>query len=581
MKHLGRLLPYLREQRAAYAGGLLLVVVATLFGIAVPFVVKAAVDVLDHRPPKALLLHLAGAITALAVGRAVLLSWGRFVLLRAARHIESKMRDVLYARLETLSARWFDTHPTGDITSRIINDIEGVRVTIGFGVMALASTGLLLTATVAALFVMRPLLAAICLIPLAGIGAVMAWTGARMHALSLAVQDQLGLLSTRAQENFSGTRVVRAFAQEEREIGRFREASEEYLERSLRLARWRAFWWASTLILIEGGVLVTLWAGGRELVAGTLTRGDLTFFLFNQLMLVWPMIAIGWVVGVVQRGVACLGRLVEIFDAVPEVDDARAVAGPPPAPSIEARHLTFAYAADRAPALQDVSFRIEAGERAALVGRTGSGKSTLVSLLLRLYRTPEAALFVGGRDVNTIPLRDLRAAIAAVPQDLFLFSAPLRENIAFGTATGTASDEEIRRAAEISRLSADLEKFPGGLDQVIGERGVTLSGGQKQRAALARAVVRGAGILVLDDALSSVDADTEEAIRAGLDAYARGRTTLLITHRLSMAMDADRILVLEDGRLVEQGRHAELVARGGVYAGLWESQKLAEELAGA
>ncbi len=581
MKPLGRLLPYLRARKAAYVDGLVLVVLATVLGVAVPFMVKAAVDVLDLRPPKALLLQLAGGIVALAVGRAVLLSWGRFVLLRAARHIESQLRDTLYARLEALSARWFDTHPTGDITSRVINDIEGIRVTIGFGVMALASTGLLLAATVASLFLMNPLLAALCLIPLALIGALMAWTGSRMHVLSLAVQDQLGLLSTRAQENFSGTRVVRAFAQEDREIARFREASVEYLERSLRLARWRAFWWGATLILIEGGLLITLYAGGRDLIAGTLTRGDLAFFFLNQLTLVWPMIAVGWVVGVVQRGIACLGRLVEILDAVPEVDDARAVAGPLPTPSIEARNLSFAYAPDRTPALRDVSFRIEPGERAALVGRTGSGKSTLVSLLLRLYRVPDGALFVGGRDVNTIPLRDLRASIGAVPQDLFLFSAPLRENIAFGTASGTATDEQIRRASEISRLSADLEKFPDGLDQVIGERGVTLSGGQKQRAALARALVREAGILVLDDALSSVDADTEEAIRERLGAFVRGRTTLLVTHRLSVAMDADRILVLDEGRLVEQGRHADLVARGGVYAGLWESQKLAEELAGA
>jgi ATP-binding cassette, subfamily B, multidrug efflux pump len=581
MRHLRRLLPYFRRHRGAYAGGLLLVVAATVLGIRVPFVVKAAIDVLDHQPPKALLLKYAGVIVALAVGRAVLLSWGRFVLLRAARRIESEMRDTLYARLETLSARWFDTHPTGEITSKIINDIEGVRVMIGFGVMALASTGLLLVATLAVLFFMKPLLAALCLVPLALIGAVMAWTGSRMHALSLAVQDQLGVLSTRAQENFTGTRVVRAFAQEDREIGRFREASGEYLARSLRLARWRALWWGATLILIEGGLLITLFVGGRDLIGGTLNRGDFTFFLFNQLTLVWPMIAIGWVIGVVQRGVACMGRLVEIFEAAPDVDDALAVPGPPPVPAIEARNLTFAYAADRPPALADVSFRIEPGERAAVVGRTGSGKTTLVNLLLRLYPVPEGALFVGGRDVTTIPLRDLRGALGAVPQDLFLFSAPLRENIAFGTASGTATDEEVRRAADISRLSADLEKFPGGLDQMIGERGVTLSGGQKQRAALARAIVRDPRILLLDDALSSVDAHTEEAIRERLAEFARGRTTLLVTHQLSMVVDADRILVLESGRLVEQGRHAELVAAGGVYAGLWESQQLAKELAGA
>jgi ATP-binding cassette, subfamily B, multidrug efflux pump len=581
MRHLRRLLPYLRRYRSAYLGGLALVVAATVLGIVVPFVVKAAVELLDHRPPRAALLKLAGLIAALAVGRALLLSLGRFVLLRAARRIEAEMRDAMYARLETLSARWFDTHPTGEITSRIINDIEGVRVTIGFGLMALASTGLLLAATIAALFAIQPVLAALCLIPLGLIGAVMVYTGARMHTLSLAVQDQLGTLSTRAQENFSGTRVVRAFAQEEREIDRFRGASEEYLERSLRLARLRAFWWGATLVLIEGGLLVTLYLGGKDMIGGRFDKGALAFFLINQLTLVWPMIAIGWVVGVVQRGVACMGRLGDILDAVPDVDDAKAVAGPAPDGAIEARHLTFAYAPDREPALRDVSFRVEPGERVAIVGKTGAGKTTLLHLLLRLYRVPDGALFMGGRDVNTIPLRDLRAAVGAVPQDLFLFSAPLRENIAFGSPTGVAPDEEIRRAAEISRLSADLEKFPGGLDQVIGERGVTLSGGQKQRAALARAIARDARILMLDDALSSVDADTEEEIRGRLRAYARGRTTLLVTHRLSMVVDADRILVLDGGRLVEQGRHDELVAAGGVYAGLWEGQKLAEELAGA
>jgi ATP-binding cassette, subfamily B, multidrug efflux pump len=581
MRHLRRLLPYFSRYRSAYLGGLALVVAATVLGILVPFVVKAAVALLDRHPPKAALLKFAGAIAALAVGRAVLLSVGRFVLLRAARRIEAEMRDAMYARLETLSARWFDTHPTGEITSRIINDIEGVRVTIGFGLMALASTGLLLTATIVALFAIQPVLAAFCLIPLALIGAVMVYTGARMHTLSLAVQDQLGTLSTRAQENFSGTRVVRAFAQEEREIDRFRGASREYLERSLRLARLRAFWWGATLILIEGGLLVTLYLGGRDMIGGNFDKGDLAFFLINQLTLVWPMIAIGWVVGVIQRGVACMGRLAEILDAAPDVDDAKAVAGPPPDGAIEARNLTFAYSPDREPALKDVSFRVEAGERVALVGKTGAGKTTLLNLLLRLYPVPDGALFVGGRDVNTIPLRDLRAAVGAVPQDLFLFSAPLRENIAFGSTSGAASDEEIRRAAEISRLSADLEKFPGGLDQVIGERGVTLSGGQKQRAALARAIARDARILALDDALSSVDADTEEEIRGRLRAFAQGRTTLIVTHRLSMVVDADRILVLDGGRLVEQGRHDALGAAGGVYAALWEGQKLAEALAGA
>lgn len=578
MRQLLRLLPYLRRHRWAYIGGLALVVGATALGVRVPFLVKDAVNLLEGKPPAEALLWTAGAIAALAVGRAVLLSLGRFTLLRAARHIEAELRDTFYAKLESLSARWFDTHPTGEVTSRVINDIEGVRVTIGFGLMALASTGLLLVGTVAALFSMSPSLAGLCLIPLVLIGAVMAWTGGRMHTLSLAVQDQLGVLSARAQENYSGTRVVRAFAQEAREIERFRDASEEYLERSLRLARLRAFWWGATLILIEGGLLVTLYLGGRGLIDGGFDKGRLSFFLINQLTLVWPMIAIGWVVGVVQRGVACMGRLVEVLDARPDVDDAKAVEGPPLRGAIEARNLSFAYAADRPPALKDVSFRIEPGERVAVVGKTGAGKTTLLNLLLRLYKVPDGALFVGGRDVNTIPLRELRGAMGVVPQDLFLFSAPLRENVAFG---GSDDDEKIRRAVEVSRLSADLEKFPAGLDQVIGERGVTLSGGQKQRAALARALAREPAALLLDDALSSVDADTEEEIRARLRDFARGRTTILVTHRLSMVVDCDQILVLDQGRLVERGRHDELVAAGGLYAALWEGQKLAEELAGA
>jgi len=580
MKHWARLSPYLRRHLGAYVVGLLLVVAATACGIAAPLLVKAAVDRLEAGATREFILLASGGIVVFAVVRGLFLFGGRHLILRASRRVEFELRNDLFAHLERLSARWFDTHPTGDITSRAINDLDGVRMMFGIGVMATASTGLLVTAAVSTMVAMKPALAALCLSPLALIAVLMAWAGARMHSLSLAVQDQLGVLSSRAQENFTGARVVRAFVQEDREIGRYAGLCEEYRARNLRLANWRCASWALILVLMEAAILVTLYAGGREMIGGTFSKGEFVAFTAYQFMLIWPMIALGWVVGIAQRGLACMGRLGEIWDAVPEVDDARAVPGPPIRGAIEARNLTFAYGDGRPPALRDVSFRVEPGQKVAIVGRTGAGKSTLVHLLLRLYRVPDGMLFLDGRDVNTIPLADLRGAFGVVPQDLFLFSDRLRENIAFGARDG-ASEERIVRAAEISRLSADLDQFPDRLDQVIGERGVTLSGGQKQRAALARALVREPAILVLDDALSSVDAHTEIEIRERLRDFLKGRTCLVITHRLSAVTDADRILVLDEGRRVEEGRHEELVARGGLYATLWESQKLAEELSEA
>jgi ATP-binding cassette subfamily B protein len=581
MRHLGRLLPYLKRHRRSYVAGLALVVLATACGIVAPLLVRHAVNRLEHHATRDFVLWAALAIVVFAVVRGTLTFASRHVVLSASRRIEFEMRNDLFAHLETLSAAWYDRNATGEITSRAINDLEGVRMMVGIGLLALVSTGLFALSAVATMFWLRADLALVCVLPLAGISAVMAWTGARMHALSLAVQAQLGVVSARAQENYSGARVVRAFVQEENEIRRFREVCAEYRSRNLALARWRSGQWAAILLLAEAVMLVTLYVGGRALIGGTLSKGDLAAFAGYQFQLLWPMIALGWVISIAQRGVACMDRLVEVLDAKPDVDDAAARPLERPLEGrIEARDLTFSYAPDRPPALRGVSFVLEPGRKYAVVGRTGAGKSTLVGLLLRHYRVPEGRLFVDGRDVNTIPLAELRGAIGSVPQDLFLFSERLRDNVAFGGLNGV-SDEQIGRAAELSRLSADLDQFPDRLDQVIGERGVTLSGGQKQRAALARALVREPRILVLDDALSSVDAHTEVEIRERLREFMKGRTSIVITHRLSAVTDADLILVLEEGRLVEQGRHAELAAAGGAYARLWESQKLEAELAGA
>jgi ATP-binding cassette subfamily B protein len=581
MKSLRRLLPYLRRHRRAYFLGLAIVLVATACGAVAPPLVGYAVDQLRRGGTKSFVAAIAGTIALAALLRAGLLFVSRYLILAASRHVEFELRNDLYRHLETLSARWFDTNATGEITSRAINDIEGVRTMIGIGIMAIVSTGLLFLASLVIMFATHAFLASLFVLPLLGVSAVMAWTGSKMHDQSMAVQEQLGVLSTRAQENFTGARVVRAFVQEENEIRRFRAGAAEYRDRNLRLARWRTGSWAAILILAEGAMIVTLLVGGRAIIGGTLTPGILATFAAYQFQLLWPMIAIGWVISILQRGVACMGRLEEIFQAKPDCDDEHALHGETPLEGrIEARHLTFAYAADRPPALKDVSFTALPGQKVAVVGRTGAGKSTLVQLLLRHYKLGDGMLFVDGRDVNTIPLHELRSAIGTVPQDLFLFSDKLRENIAFGGLNGV-SDDAIRRAAALSRLEADLDQFPDRLDQVIGERGVTLSGGQKQRTALARAVIREPRILALDDALSAVDSHTEREIQDRLRGFMKGRTTIAITHRLSAITDADLILVLDDGQLLEQGTHATLVAAGGIYAKLWESQKLTEELAGA
>ena len=460
-----------------------------------------------------------------------------------------------------------------------------MKLIAGISIVIIASSVILFFSSLAAMFSIYPRLAWIAMSPLVFVGAVIALVSRQEFLQSERVQERLAALNTLAQENFSGARVIRAFSREPAECRRFARASAAYKKAALSVAGLEALAWTAMPILVEAAIGVTLIVGGLGIIRGTFSKGDFVAFTAYQFMLSWPVMVTGWAVALLQRGAACMDRIALILDE-PEAESPTRGPGAPsrgpgaPAPTrggVEIRDLTFRYSADRAPALQGVSLRIAPGERVAVVGRTGSGKSTLAQILLGLYAAPRGTVLIDGRDINDYPRSVLRGALGGVLQDNFLFSDAISANIAFG-ARGSASSDEVAWAADSARLSGDLASFPQGIDQVIGERGITLSGGQKQRVAIARALIRHPCLLILDDALSSVDVDTERAILENLKGYLAGKTCLIVTHRFSCVSLVDRVLVFDAGRLVESGTHAELAARGGLYTQLLTRQRLEEAL---
>jgi ATP-binding cassette subfamily B protein len=580
MKQAARFLwPYLGRYRSAYMLGFGSLAMKDLLGVAIPLMIRSAIDGLTAGSSLTTLMLWAGAIMATSACKGVFQYWMRFILIGASRDIEYDLRNDLFSHLVTLDQSFYRRTRTGDVLARATNDMNAVRMMLGPGIMYWFETSLTLVLAVAVMLRVDWPLTLVALLPSPLISVAVLYFGRRIHDRFQAIQEMFSGISSRVSESFSGVRVVRAYAEENADAREFETLNREYISENLHLAKISALFNPLLQALVGLSFLLVLWMGGTRLAAHKITIGS--FVMFNTYMgvLVWPMIAMGWVANLMERGKASLERVRALLLEEPRIA-APAVPRPLPAPlrgEIEFENVSLSFG-DRA-ALTNVSLTIEAGSTVAIVGHTGSGKTTVANLVPRLNDPTYGVMRLDGVDLKEFDPQALRSQIGFVPQETFLFSATLRENIAFGVTD--ASEEEIFRALEIAGLKADVEGFPKGLDTVVGERGITLSGGQKQRTAIARALLKDPRILILDDALASVDTATEEMILNGLSEVMRGRTTILISHRVSTIRGADRIFVLDHGRLVAVGSHADLLEQGGYYADLYEKQLLEEELESA
>ena len=573
MKAFQTLLPYFRPYRKGLIAGLVLVVVGNFFTILGPWLIRQAIDSLAIELSTTVLVRY----SLLIVGAALLAGVARYgmreLLNGISRRIETDLRDNLFAHLLRLPPEFYDRWRTGDLMSRATNDVLAVRMVAGPAIMYMVNTATISVFALVLMIWISPSLTLIAMIPMAILPIAVVWFGRRIHTRFEQIQEQYSNISNFAQENLAGIRIVKAYVREQDQSERFAALNREYMSRNMALARvWGGFF--PTLQLFGGlAAVVVLWLGGRQIIDGQITVGDFIAFGFYLTLLMWPMIAVGWVTNLVQRGAASMSRIDAMF-AEPAVitDPEHPVVLSQVRGDIEFDDVWFRYPGTERWVLEGVSFRITAGQTVAVVGATASGKSSLVRLIPRLYDTTRGSVRLDGVKVQDLELDELRRAVAMVPQDPFLFSETLRRNIEL--AGGTDVDE----AVEIAALTETLVDLPAGLETPLGERGVNLSGGQKQRATIARALVRDAPVLILDDALSAVDTVTEERILRGLKGYMRGRTSIVVSHRVSAVAEADLILVLEDSHLVETGTHQELLALGGTYARLLERQLLVEEI---
>lgn len=575
MQHLKHLLPYLAKHKRRIAIGILAIAAGTGFSVIQPEIVRLAIDGLHHHLSVEQLTVYVALFLAAAVGQSVLAFIQRSTVNRVSRFLEYDLRNDAFGHLQRLDQRFYLEMHTGDLMARLTNDLNQVRQFVGMGMINVISTAIMLVVVAILMVAINWKLALVSFAVLPFVSLTMVIVGRTLQGRFRLVQDQFGRLSTHAQENFSGIRVVKAFVQEDREIEAFSRTNEEYVRRNLAYVRLSGIMWPLMFFVMGIALALVLFVGGNQVASGEITIGELVQFNFYLAMLTWPMISLGWVINMYQQGAASMSRVMEVMSREPSIRDTgltipiTTIHG-----RIEFRNVSVSYGNQSV--LNNVSFSVEPGQTVAIVGMTGVGKSTLMSLVPRILEADEGEVVIDGVDVRRIPLEVLRKSVGYVPQDTFLFSATLRENTMFGV--DGAEDEQVMSAITTARLSKDLEQFPRGLDTMVGERGVSLSGGQKQRTALARAVLRDPTILILDDAMSSIDTHTQSEILSGLKKVMEERTTLITAMRISTIKDADKIVVLGNGRVAEQGSHRDLLLNDGLYARMYRRELLRQEL---
>ena len=574
-KSLRPLLSYIKRYRWGYVFGSLCVLLTNGIWILFPLLLGKAADDLHTGVTRHKLLVYAGWLLAIALIKGVFQFLTRWVVIGVSRDIEFDLRNDLFQKLESLSYSYYQRHRTGDIMARATNDLNAVRMLLGPAIMYSANTLVYTAGALAFMISISPRLTLYTFLPLPAVSIVIQTFGRRIHERFERIQAMFSDISARAQENFSGARLIRAYVQEEAEIKAFEKENQEYIRRSLKLVRLMGMLWPTLELMLGCAVVLVLWLGGREVLKGSMSVGQFVSFSTFMGLLTWPIIALGWVINIFQRGTASLIRINEIMQEKADIQDLPGAHDQEIEGEIEFRGLVFAF--DGKKVLEIGSLRVPAGSSLAIVGPTGSGKTTLVSLIPRIYDAAPGMVFIDGRPIRDYTLASLRKSIGFVPQETFLFSDRIRENIALGV--DSATDAEIHNSADAANIAADIEGFPEGYETMVGERGITLSGGQKQRTAIARALIRNPKILILDDALSSVDTHTEDKILNHLRDVMRGRTTIFISHRVSTVRNADHIAVLHGGRIVELGTHDELLALNGYYSDLYNKQLLEEELA--